>query len=412
VAIPSGITYPNDRDDGYRGKEVDTDTTHITPPLADLSITKTDGLSSTRPGNVINYTIVVSNAGPNGVTTTVTDYFPSQLTGITWSSQASGGAGGNDSGTGNINDGGVTLPSGGSVTYSVTATVSLTAHGTICNTASVAIPAGFADPNDKDDGVKGKEVDTDTTTITPLQADLVIFKTDNQQSALPGNSIIYTITVSNNGPDTVTNTTVKDYFPSSLNGISWTSVANGPASGNQTTGTGNINDGGITLGSGGSITYSVTATISSSARGTLCNTASVDIPSNVVDPNDKADGCKGQEVHTDTTNLVSTGSSTIKGVQFQDSNRNGTKESAEGVLAGWFVQLWRDNGDGKFGAGDTLLSVQCTNGSGQYSFANLGSGTYWVRGEKKAGWTTTSSDCVKLVVASNKNYSQNFACIL
>jgi uncharacterized repeat protein (TIGR01451 family) len=218
---------------------------------------------------------------------------------------ASGGATGNDaSGSGNINDTGINLPVGGTITYTVNATISPSATGTLTNTACVAIPAGVTDPNDSADGVTGQECATDTTTIVPPTADLIITKTDGKTSVAPGTTTTYTIVVGNTGPSAVSNTTVTDTFPASLTGITWTSVASGGATGNDTSGSGNINDTGINLPVGSSITYTVNATINPIATGTLSNTACVAIPAGVTDPNDAADGVTGKECATDTTTLL------------------------------------------------------------------------------------------------------------
>ncbi|CAG0123806.1 partial Serine-aspartate repeat-containing protein D, partial [Rhodocyclaceae bacterium] len=91
---------------------------------SDLSITKTDGLTCVSSGQVVTYTIVVSNSGPATATDAlVSDTFPSTLTNVSWTSVAAGGASGNDlSGMGNINDY-VTLAPGSTITYTVTGTV-------------------------------------------------------------------------------------------------------------------------------------------------------------------------------------------------------------------------------------------------------------------------------------------------
>ena len=91
--------------------------------VVDLAITKTDGAATEIPGTPVTYTIVASNAGPNGaVGVTVADTFPANLNGCSTTSIAAGGATGNDPGptAGNINDGGITLPSGAAVTYTST----------------------------------------------------------------------------------------------------------------------------------------------------------------------------------------------------------------------------------------------------------------------------------------------------
>jgi uncharacterized repeat protein (TIGR01451 family) len=136
------------------------------PSQADLSITKTDGLTSVQAGSAITYTIVVTNNGPSTVTgAAVTDSFPSVLTGVTWTCTASAGSvcvpGSGGYGNGSINGNKVTLSllTGGSATFSANATVSLAATGTLSNTASVTA-GGATDPN------PGNNSATDTTTIT------------------------------------------------------------------------------------------------------------------------------------------------------------------------------------------------------------------------------------------------------
>jgi len=94
----------------------------------DLSITKTDGLTTVCPGQKITYTIVASNSGPSdAVNALIKDVMPANLTNVTWTSVAAGGASGNDlTGIGNINDY-VNLKAGSSITYTVTGTVATSA---------------------------------------------------------------------------------------------------------------------------------------------------------------------------------------------------------------------------------------------------------------------------------------------
>src|SRR5204863_7781094 len=91
----------------------------------------------------------------------------------------------------------VSLPSGGSITYPVPATMLSAATGYLTNTATVTAPNGVTniDPN----SVNGSTSATDTDTLTP-QADLQITKDDGQTTAVPGTGLTYTITVTNAGP--------------------------------------------------------------------------------------------------------------------------------------------------------------------------------------------------------------------
>jgi len=251
----------------------DVSVTACRPLSADLSISKTDGVTTAVPGGSVTYTISASNAGPDPVpTATIADTFPASVT-ATWTCVGAGGGTCAAAGTGNINDS-VNLPAGGSVTYTVTAAISASATGTLTNTATVTAGGGVTDPN------PGNNSATDTDTLTP-QADLSITKTDGVTTAAPGGGVTYAITASNAGPSNAPGSTVADTFPASLTGT-WTCVGAGGGT-CAASGSGNINDT-VNLPAGGSVTYTVTAAINVAASGTLSNTATVTTPGGVTDP--------------------------------------------------------------------------------------------------------------------------------
>ncbi len=112
---------------------------------ADLSVTKTDGLSTVMPGQELTYTIVVENAGPSDVIgATITDSFDAKLTAIAYTSLAEGGASGNGSGVDSLVES-VDMPAGSRITYTVTARVVEPASGSLTNIVEVAAPAGVAE---------------------------------------------------------------------------------------------------------------------------------------------------------------------------------------------------------------------------------------------------------------------------
>src|SRR4029079_11261467 len=157
---------------------------------ADLSITKTDGVTTATRGGSVTYTITASNAGPDAVTgATVADTFPAILS-CTWTCVGAGGGTCTASGSGNVSDT-VNLPVGGSVTYTASCAVNASATGTLSNTATVS--SGITDPSPANNSA------TDTDTLTP-QANLGIIKTDGVTTATAGGSVTYTITASNAGP--------------------------------------------------------------------------------------------------------------------------------------------------------------------------------------------------------------------
>ena len=250
-----------------------TDTDTLTAQ-ADLAIAKTDGVTTATSGGSVTYTITASNVGPsNAPGSTVADTFPASLT-CTWTCVGAGGGTCTAAGSGNLNDT-VNLPSGGSVTYTASCTVSAAATGTLSNTATVTAPAGVTDPT------PGNNSATDSDTLA-ASADLSITKTDGVTAFTPGGSVTYTITASNAGPSNAAGATVADTFPASLT-CTWTCVGAGGGT-CAASGSGNLNDT-VNLPAGGSVTYTASCTISAAASGTLSNTATVTAPGSVTDPN-------------------------------------------------------------------------------------------------------------------------------
>ena len=280
VTAPAGVSDPTPGNNSA----TDSDTLSAS---ADLSITKTDGVTTATPGGSVTYTITASNAGPSNATgATVADTFPASLT-CTWTCSGAGGGTCTASGSGNINNT-VNLPSGGSVTYVASCTISAAATGTLSNTATVTAPAGVTDP------IPGNNSATDTDTLNAT-ADLAITATDGVTTATPGGSVTYIITASNAGPSAANGATVADTFPASLT-CSWTCV--GAGGGTCTaSGSGNINNA-VNLPSGGSVTYTASCAISAAATGTLSNTATVTAPGGISDPT------PGNNSATDTDTLT------------------------------------------------------------------------------------------------------------
>jgi uncharacterized repeat protein (TIGR01451 family) len=267
------VTPPNGVSDPTPGNNSATDTdTQVT---ADLSVTKTDGVTTYSAGGTVTYTIVVSNAGPNTVLgASVSDPVPAGVT-TTWTAVATGGAMGfSSSGSGAINDS-VNMPSGSTITYTVIATIAGNKTGNLVNTVTVTPPSGVLDPT------PGNNSATDTDTPTP--ADLSITKTDGVTTYIAGGTTTYTITASNAGPNAAIGATISDPLPSGVTAMTWTSVAAGGATGNTASGSGAISET-VSMPAGSSITYTVVATIAANKTGNLVNTATVTAPATVTDP--------------------------------------------------------------------------------------------------------------------------------
>ena len=257
---------------------------------ADLAVVKT-GPATVTPGNTVTYQLVVTNAGPGTSTNAlVQDALPAGLTGGTWTATYSGGGTGPASGSGGVNAS-VTLPKSGRATFSVTATVSPTFRGTLSNTATVTPTDGDPDPN------PNNNTSTTTSTATPV-ADLAIVKTDSSATYIPGQPVVYTITVTNNGPSFVSGAAVADAFPAThVLAASWSAVFTGTGSSGATAGNGQLDER-ITLAPGGTAVYTVTCLTRPGVTTSLVNTATVAAPSGTTDPN------PGNNSSTDTDTVV------------------------------------------------------------------------------------------------------------
>src|SRR5439155_11135101 len=73
---------------------------------------------------------------------------------------------------------------------------------------------------------------------------------------------------------------------------------------------------------------------------------------------------------------------TISGTVFNDLDGDGSQESGEPGLQNWAVDLMK---------GLTLVAQKLTDASGNYSFTNLGPGTYTIQEELQPGWLRTST---------------------
>ncbi|MDX2034877.1 MAG: DUF11 domain-containing protein [Blastocatellia bacterium] len=254
---------------------IDTDTF---TPSADLSVAKTNGVTTVTAGTSTSYTIVVTNNGPSSVpSASVSDPAPAKLSNVTWTCVASAGSScGAANGTGSIATT-VSLLPGGTATFTVSGTVLASASGMLDNTVTVATPGTVTESNP----TNNTAIDSDTILVT---ADLTIAKTNNATSSIPGNQTSYTVVATNNGPGAISGAIVTDTLPAQLTNASWTCTASAGSSCQAANGTGSLNTT-VNLANNGTATFTVTATISATATGTLTNAASIATPTGATDPN-------------------------------------------------------------------------------------------------------------------------------
>ena len=282
VSPLSGVSETN----SANNSSTDTDT--LTPQV-DLSVSQTDGKTSVVPGTANTYTITVTNNGPSTINSfTMTDVIPSGLLGAVFSAASSGTY---DSATKVWN--GLSLATGNSVTISLSGTIDPTATGSISNIVSVSPPSGVSDTNSANNSA------TDIDTLTP-EVDLSVSQTDGKISVVPGTSNTYTITVTNNGPSTINSFILTDAIPATLLNATFST----PSSGSYNSSSGLWD--GLTLASGNSVTLTLTGTINPAATGSITNTVSVSLPSDVSDTNSSNNSSTDTDTLTPQVDLLVT----------------------------------------------------------------------------------------------------------
>ena len=246
--------------------------------VTDLAISKTHS-GNFSAGAAASYTLTVTNNGPATVpasdTITVTDSLPAtenyvSATGSGWSCSLSSPTVTctNTSGLAS----GASLPA---ITLNVTLTTSATSP--VSNTGTVS--STFVT-----DGTAGNDSSTDNATVTrPNYATSTKTWVDlNGGDVNPGDTVEYTITVTDSGSAVGNNIEVTDNIPADISSYSLVSIPGGSSnnstgSGTGANGTGFIDISGISVPSGGSVSIVFDAVVSGSAAAgdTITNSGSI-----------------------------------------------------------------------------------------------------------------------------------------
>jgi uncharacterized repeat protein (TIGR01451 family) len=115
----------------------------------------------------------------------------------------------------------------------------------------------------------------------PFSSDVSITKTDSPDPVIAGNNLTYTVTVTNNGPDTATSVTVIDNLPAETTFVSCASTGGGVCGGSGNNRT--VTFASLTSGESETITFVATVNCSVADGTVISNTATV--TSSTPDPN-------------------------------------------------------------------------------------------------------------------------------
>lgn len=235
--------------------------------VVDLILVKDVDLATATPGSdTLVYTFTVSHdtdSLSDAATVRVTDTLPAGLSGVVITAPTAT--------TSNFVNGVITVdfdtvPVGETRTFTVTATVNADAtgdaSGNIVNPATVT-SQGATELDTTNNS------DTATTALDP-DFDVVVAKAVNNASPAIGGAVIYTVTLTNEGPSTARNVVLTDSIPAGLTFNNAT--LNGQAGVQSGT---NVSFPGITLAPGATATATLNFTVQNTASGTITNTASV-----------------------------------------------------------------------------------------------------------------------------------------
>ena len=236
----------------------DSATVGIDPPeAADLSLTKTVDNNTPDKDATVVFTLTTANAGPNNTTgVVVTDALPADLTYV-----SDDGGGAYDSATGHWTIGG--LNKGAHATLHITATVNV-GDKQITNEAEVT-HSNLPDPDSTPgNGPNGEDDYASVILNAHGVADLAITKTISPTKLRKGDKAVYTIVLTNHGPQDATGVIVRDQLPSAVTYVSSTGGTYDSHTGAWTIGN---------LANGASATLKITVTIG--RTGAISNTANV-----------------------------------------------------------------------------------------------------------------------------------------
>ncbi|RZJ74270.1 MAG: DUF11 domain-containing protein, partial [Flavobacterium sp.] len=245
------------------------------PKISNLVVRNTNNQTVYTLGGQSVYTVTVTNQGPNiAPAVNVSNLIPAGITQFSWTG-SNGSSGSNTALANTIQN----LAVNSTVTYTITLTVPVGYTGSLTSTAGVSGNT-FVDP------ITGCPQCADTD--TPPQADIVVVNTNNQGTYTVGAPSVYTVTVTNNGPDPATNVVVQNAIPTGITTFTWTGS-------NGSSGTGALNNTIPTLASGQTVTYTITLLVPATyTANQLVSTASASSPT--IDPSPGCPQCVDTDV--------------------------------------------------------------------------------------------------------------------
>ncbi|HEX7833769.1 MAG TPA: DUF11 domain-containing protein, partial [Thermoanaerobaculia bacterium] len=287
----SSVSDPNNLNNS------ETESTAYVAADADMNITATDSPDPVVPDGDITYTVTVTNQGPdaapNAKMTVVGNggqtRFVSGTTPSGWScSYPAAGTLINVAGYQCTHP---SFASGASSVFTIVTDASDDLHPNSDHniTQAFSTQSDVADPDGTDNTV------TVTTAYDVPNANLVVSNSDSPDPATQGGTISYVQSITNNGPDTATNTTFTQSVPAGTTFQSFTAPGGWSCTTPAVGGTGAINCSVAALANGGTGTFTLAVTVT--GTGTITST--------VTGSSDASDSVPGDNTATATTTVPS-----------------------------------------------------------------------------------------------------------
>jgi len=366
----------------------------VTVDCFDLALTKV--LASAPPfqsGDDVTFTINVFNQGSIDATSiNLIDYIPAGLilNDSDWTLAGS---------TATLNTPIPLIAAGDAEAVDITFTIAPGVTGALTNVAEISAATGGTDIDSTPDGsntdtiggdnvtdnTNGDEDDHDPAVITVDNFfDLALIKVLSSVGPfVGGDTVTFTITVTNQGTLAATNIELADYIPAGLTlaDAAWTAAGSTATLNTPIPGP---------LAPGGSTAVTIDFTIDSGVSGTLTNVAEIAGAVGGTDIDSVPDATDGDTIGadnvTDNTNgdeddhdpapvTIAVDPVSIGSTVFFDPNDNGIQDAGDAGIPGVTVQLFNAGDDPLVDA--PLASVQ-TSGNGDYFFGGLAPGDYFV----------------------------------
>ncbi|MCP4168446.1 MAG: DUF11 domain-containing protein, partial [Chloroflexi bacterium] len=362
-----------------------SDTVSVELDVSDLSLEKsftyvdTDRSQNLSGGDEVTFRLSLLNQGPDVATNvSVSDALNPGYTFLTFS-----GDGNYDSASGVWSAGDVAVAE----TVNLDVVVSIRAGfdpvaGDYANYAELlsgdqydpdSIPGDNSDGSDDDDSVE------------PLIADLAVTKAVSNAAPRVGETVTFSITVTNAGPDDATNVSLADVVP---NG--YTAITN--ASDNGVVTAGGVDWTALAIVAGGSKVLTFDAEVVGAFEGVVYDNSVEITGSDQFDPNSTPDPVPDADPPSEddefTTEVIPLGD--LSGLIFWDVDADGLQETDQPQVNGLTVNLYKDTdrdgilepgGDDGAPVAVTLTADDLSGNPGHYSFIDLVTGPYFVEFE-------------------------------